>query len=102
MEPRNVGPWAAVSWQEQALFYMLFSAPAAVFLLSEKLGAETCFHCRWVKATVVGLKDSGRSVLVKAEVGWEAELLAGDCHVQNERDDTLDDLVKSDYLHEAG
>ena len=24
------------------------------------------------------------------------------CHLVNERDDTLDDLVKSDYLHEAG
>lgn len=39
---------------------------------------------------------------VETEEGWEAEVQASDCHLVNERDDTLDDLVKSDYLHEAG
>ena len=51
---------------------------------------------------MTGLKDDGRLVLVRADAGWESELAAGDCHVQNDRDDVLDDLVKSDYLHEAG
>lgn len=58
--------------------------------------------CRWARATVMGLKDDGCLVLVKADAGWESELPAVDCHVQNDRDDALDDLVKSDYLHEAG
>ena len=39
---------------------------------------------------------------VGADGGWTAEVPAADCHLVNERDDTLDDLVKSDYLHEAG
>ena len=30
------------------------------------------------------------------------EVLASDCHLQNERDDTVDDLVRSDHLHEPG
>lgn len=58
--------------------------------------------CRWARATVMGLKDNGSLVLVKADAGWESELAPWDCHVQNDRDDALDDLVKSDYLHEAG
>ena len=58
--------------------------------------------CSWVRATVTGVQDDGCTVAVLAEAGWTAELAAGECHVQNERDDTLDDLVKSDYLHEAG
>ena len=57
---------------------------------------------RWTRATVTGVQDDGRTVAVRAEAGWTAEVAVGDCHVQNERDDTLDDLVKSDYLHEAG
>lgn len=37
-----------------------------------------------------------------AEGGWTAAVPLSVCHLVNERDDTLDDLVKSDYLHEAG
>jgi hypothetical protein len=55
-----------------------------------------------MRAMVTGVQDDGRTVAVRAEAGWMAEVAADDCHVQNERDDTLDDLVKSDYLHEAG
>ncbi|EFN53725.1 hypothetical protein CHLNCDRAFT_25512 [Chlorella variabilis] len=40
---------------------------------------------------------------VVTEEGQEvAGLPAGDCCLQNERDDTVDDLVKSDFLHEPG
>ena len=39
---------------------------------------------------------------VTAEEGWDAPVSLAVCHLVNERDDTLDDLVKSDYLHEAG
>lgn len=51
---------------------------------------------------MLSFQEDTRLVLVKADAGWEAELAAADCHVQNDRDDALDDLVKSDYLHEAG
>lgn len=34
--------------------------------------------------------------------GAALRLPAGECCLQNERDDTVDDLVKSDFLHEPG
>lgn len=46
--------------------------------------------------------ETGGVVRVDAEDGWSADVPARNCHLVNERDDTLDDLVKSDYLHEAG
>ena len=46
--------------------------------------------------------EAGGVLGVEAEGGWAAEVPAHSCHLVNERDDTLDDLVKSDYLHEAG
>ncbi len=46
--------------------------------------------------------EAGGVLGVEAEGGWAAEVPAHTCHLVNERDDTLDDLVKSDYLHEAG
>ncbi len=57
---------------------------------------------RWIRGTVAGVHDDGCTVAVRTEADWTADVPAVDCHVQNERDDTLDDLVKSDYLHEAG
>ncbi len=59
-------------------------------------------ECRWIRGTVTGVHDDGCTVAVRTEADWTADVPAIDCHVQNERDDTLDDLVKSDYLHEAG
>ena len=59
-------------------------------------------NCRWIRATVTGVQEDGCTVAVRTEADWAADVPATDCHVQNERDDTLDDLVKSDYLHEAG
>ena len=46
--------------------------------------------------------DGGALLAVEAEAGWAAAVAPGACHLANDRDDTLDDLVKSDYLHEAG
>ncbi|KAL4419268.1 hypothetical protein ABPG77_004826 [Micractinium sp. CCAP 211/92] len=47
--------------------------------------------------------DGEPLVDVVTEEGQEvAGLPAGDCCLQNERDDTVDDLVKSDFLHEPG
>ena len=59
----------------------------------------------WAKGTVKGVsKDaSGTSVLELAtEDGQRHCLAAAECPLQNERDDTVDDLVKSDFLHEPG
>ena len=39
---------------------------------------------------------------MQTDDGWAAPVSLAVCHLVNERDDTLDDLVKSDYLHEAG
>ena len=60
---------------------------------------------RWVKGRVTGTgKDAaGDTVLtVQTEEGAVRELQPSECPLQNERDDTVDDLVKSDFLHEPG
>ena len=64
---------------------------------------------RWLKGTVVAVgtggasNSSSRSLTVETEDG---RTLAGvpesDCPLQNSRDDTLDDLVRADFLHEPG
>ena len=48
--------------------------------------------------------NDGESLLlqVKTEDGTLLESLSSDCCLQNERDDTVDDLVRSDFLHEPG
>jgi hypothetical protein len=53
-------------------------------------------------AADVASAAGGQSLEVQAEDGWAAAVSLAACHLVNERDDTLDDLVKSDYLHEAG
>ena len=60
---------------------------------------------RWVKGRVVsvGKNAAQETVLnVQTEEGATHELKPSDCPLQNERDDTVDDLVKSDFLHEPG
>lgn len=42
------------------------------------------------------------SLAVKTDEGQLLQVSAKDCCLQNERDDTVDDLVKSDFLHEPG
>lgn len=64
---------------------------------------------RWLKGTVVAVgggaasSSSARTLTVETEDG---RTLAGvpesDCPLQNSRDDTLDDLVRADFLHEPG
>ena len=67
---------------------------------------------RWLKGTVVAVggggaaassSSSSRTLTVETEDG---RTLAGvpesDCPLQNSRDDTLDDLVRADFLHEPG
>ncbi|KAI7836877.1 hypothetical protein COHA_009277 [Chlorella ohadii] len=53
---------------------------------------------------VVHQQPTGELLLdVRTEQGQQLEgLPAADCCLQNERDDTVDDLVKSDFLHEPG
>ncbi len=46
--------------------------------------------------------DGAKQLTVETEDGWSAAVPPGSCHLANDRDDTLDDLVKSDYLHEPG
>lgn len=59
---------------------------------------------RWVKGVVVksdaSTKDS--HVRVQTEGGAIREFSPEELPLQNERDDTVDDLVKSDFLHEPG
>ena len=47
--------------------------------------------------------SNGDSILkVQTEDGTSIEAAASECCLQNERDDTVDDLVRSDFLHEPG
>lgn len=60
---------------------------------------------RWVKGVVLktGVSATGATaVTVQTEDGSVREHLTEDLPLQNERDDTVDDLVKSDFLHEPG
>ena len=60
---------------------------------------------RWVKGQVTGsvADPTGAFVVsVRTEEGHERKLRASELPLQNERDDTVDDLVKSDFLHEPG
>ncbi|KAI3425379.1 hypothetical protein D9Q98_009143 [Chlorella vulgaris] len=60
----------------------------------------------WRRAVVQGVhkQPSGEPLLdvVTEDEQEMAGLPAGSCCLQNERDDTVDDLVKSDFLHEPG
>ena len=42
------------------------------------------------------------AVQIQKEDGSTVALSSAECPLQNERDDTVDDLVKSDFLHEPG
>jgi hypothetical protein len=62
---------------------------------------------RWAKGRVckVVLAAGGKdkpTLEVELEDGSIATFALSDCPLQNERDDTVDDLVKSDFLHEPG
>ena len=60
---------------------------------------------RWVKGQVVFVgqnKASERVLEVQTEENATAQYYPAECPLQNERDDTVDDLVKSDFLHEPG
>ncbi len=60
---------------------------------------------RWVRGrvTAVSTEKNGISLVeVQTEENHNLTLKAADCPLQNERDDTVDDLVKSDFLHEPG
>lgn len=60
---------------------------------------------RWVKGRVVSISmdRNGINIIeVQTEEMQELALKASDCPLQNDRDDTVDDLVKSDFLHEPG
>jgi hypothetical protein len=47
--------------------------------------------------------DKGDVALsIRLEDGSLVEAPAAQCCLQNERDDTVDDLVRSDFLHEPG
>lgn len=60
---------------------------------------------RWVKGRVESVSKSGAdgvTLIVKTEEGATRQLTPAECPLQNPRDDTVDDLVKSDFLHEPG
>ena len=58
----------------------------------------------WLQGTVVALEGEGASLALTVDVGGGRSLAApaADCPLQNGRDDTLDDLVRADFLHEPG
>ena len=60
---------------------------------------------RWVRGRVAALRpgaDGQPQLEVATEEGAVHVLPPGEAPLQNERDDTVDDLVKSDFLHEPG
>ena len=60
---------------------------------------------RWVKGQVVFVgqnKANERVLEVRTEENATAQYYPAECPLQNERDDMVDDLVKSDFLHEPG
>lgn len=60
---------------------------------------------KWLKGAVVkayNLPNGRLRILVQTENGDRRELSPEELPLQNERDDTVDDLVKSDFLHEPG
>lgn len=61
---------------------------------------------RWVRGSVQSVVQPSPGVFVLNVQTEENILLKGlspqDCPLQNERDDTVDDLVRSDFLHEPG
>ena len=60
---------------------------------------------RWVRGRVAALRpgaDGQPALEVATEEGAVHVLPPGEAPLQNERDDTVDDLVKSDFLHEPG
>ena len=58
----------------------------------------------WVKGRVVAeRKDAAGNLELEVQTDAGKQLLKpAECPLQNERDDTVDDLVKSDFLHEPG
>jgi len=59
----------------------------------------------WRRGVVENVSRDGNDsvvVLVKFENGEASIVKAADCFLQNERDDNVDDLVRSDFLHEPG
>jgi hypothetical protein len=60
---------------------------------------------RWVKGRVDSVAKTGPdgvTLVVTTEEGATRNLTPAECPLQNPRDDTVDDLVKSDFLHEPG
>ncbi|EIE22795.1 hypothetical protein COCSUDRAFT_47698 [Coccomyxa subellipsoidea C-169] len=57
----------------------------------------------WIKGRVVAEKKKAGETLLEVQTDAGIQTLApAECPLQNERDDTVDDLVKSDFLHEPG
>lgn len=60
------------------------------------------FWRRGVVESVSGDGNDPVAVLVKFENGEISMVKAAECFLQNDRDDNVDDLVRSDFLHEPG
>jgi myosin-5 len=59
----------------------------------------------WLRGIVEGVSrgaDESVTLSIKLEDGEISKQRASDCFLQNEKDDTVDDLVHSDFLHEPG
>ncbi len=59
----------------------------------------------WIRGVVQGVTRGAEDEVVlniNLENGEPAQYKASDCFLQNEKDDTVDDLVRSDFLHEPG
>lgn len=90
-----------VAFHEGSQVWVPVEAPSGRVTVAKPKAAH-----QWRRGVVqaVAKQPNGEPLLaVRTEDGQElGGVPAGDCCLQNERDDTVDDLVKSDHLHEPG
>ena len=78
-------------------------APDGASLLQVGVQLVACWGCMLLCCLNAGQPLTlCLAVQIQKEDGSTVALSSADCPLQNERDDTVDDLVKSDFLHEPG
>ncbi|KAL6770143.1 hypothetical protein ACKKBG_A33770 [Auxenochlorella protothecoides x Auxenochlorella symbiontica] len=79
-------------------------APRVEVLLSAAADGSRKRVTHWLAGIVQAAERKGDAVDLKVRLtsGDVVQITATSVHLQNERDDVIDDLVKSDFLHEPG
>lgn len=98
----HVDKSAIVAAQSQA-----FLKGTAVWVPSESAGQtkSSKANSTWIRGVVEGVTrgtDDEVVLNIILEDGKPGQCKAAECFLQNEKDDTVDDLVRSDFLHEPG